>query len=134
MSLLPFVGPGTPELQIVLIYKWETPLAASLVAREKLSAVGGIPFHVMEIVEYYSKSHAGTSDTAIAQELLESVSYGGGPANAELGKSIISTLKNAMPGQGYGATETSSMAAGFAGEDFLLRTFKSVLVLLTQKM
>lgn len=64
--------------------------------------------------------------------VLESVSYGGGPASAELGNTVRKAFPLAAPGQGYGATELSSACANVTGEDFLARASRPFSCLIRQ--
>ena len=99
--------------QIGMMHKWNTPRAAELIIREKFTSAGGMPFMAMELVESLALRKGG--------HMLEGISYGGGPAAARLGKSIVDAFPGSLPGQGYGATELSSACATVVGIDFVLR-------------
>ncbi|SCZ96539.1 BZ3500_MvSof-1268-A1-R1_Chr8-2g10278 [Microbotryum saponariae] len=106
------IGLGTAiGAKIVLIRKWDAEEAASLILKEQLSSVSGIPFMATEVVAVLRKRGAS--------HLLESVSVGGAPSSGGLPKDVGKI--GAAPGQGYGATEVSSMATSVVGEDYLLR-------------
>lgn len=95
-----------------MIYKWDVKKAIKLIIDEKISNAGGVPFQTLDIVE--GLGEAGHN--------LESVSWGGSPSSAKLPSDVQKNLgKQVWPANGYGATETSSMATGVAGEDYLLR-------------
>lgn len=69
----------------------------------------------MELVEAVKLASGG-------KHVLESIAWGGAPSSARLPDEIQGKLgKEVVPSQGYGATETSSMATGICGEDYLLR-------------
>jgi long-chain acyl-CoA synthetase len=50
---------------------------------------------------------------------LEGMGYGGAAAAPELTQRVRQLFPNFWPGQGYGATETTSVATANAGEDYL---------------
>lgn len=52
---------------------------------------------------------------------LESLMFGGAPAPDSLAPRAHAAFPTASMSQGYGLTETSSVAVGFAGEDYIER-------------
>lgn len=52
---------------------------------------------------------------------LESLMFGGAPAPDSLAARAHTAFPSASMSQGYGLTETSSVAVGFAGEDYIER-------------
>ncbi|ORY88277.1 AMP-dependent synthetase and ligase [Leucosporidium creatinivorum] len=101
--------------RIVLIHRWDVSRVAQLVIAERITHGGGIPFMAMELLEAVKLASG-------SQHVLESVAWGGAPSSAGLPQEVQGRLgREVMPSQGYGATETSSMATGVCGEDYLLR-------------
>lgn len=95
--------------------KWDLQRAVKLIIDEKITNAGGLPYVVTELVESVLKQDG---------HCLETVSYGGSPSAHNLPNRIQNRLGNQVaPGQGYGSTETSSLATGVVGEDYVLREF-----------
>ncbi|KAK4057422.1 hypothetical protein OIO90_001491 [Microbotryomycetes sp. JL221] len=99
--------------KLVILGKWDTQKAVRLIIDEKITSAGGLPFVATEMVD---------SLLSEGKHCLETVTYGGSPSAGNLPKRISDKLgKNTHPGNGYGATETSSLATGLIGEDYILR-------------
>ena len=106
--LLPNMAAGG---KLVLMRKFETEEALALIAREKVTVTGGVPAVPLSLLE-----QAQTHDLSS----LELVTFGGAPAPASLAGRILGEL-GAMPGQGWGMTETSATCTSHSGEDYLHR-------------
>ncbi len=106
--LLPNMAAGG---KLVLIRKFEPREALALIAREKVTVTGGVPAVALSLLE-----------AACDQDLssLQLVTYGGAPSPASLPEAIR-TRFGAMPGQGWGMTETSATCTSHSGEDYLRR-------------
>ena len=109
--LLPSLAAGS---KIVLMYKWIPERALELIEQEKVNGMTSVPAMVWQLLE--SPSFA-TRDLSS----FEGLTYGGAAAAPELTQKAKALFPASWPGQGYGATETSSVAAANTGEDYLQR-------------
>ncbi len=106
--LLPNMAGGG---KLVLMRKFEAQEAARLIAREKVTVAGGVPAVALSLLE-----QAGSHDLSS----LELVTFGGAPSPVSLAADIHARL-GAMPGQGWGMTETSATCTTHSGLDYLHR-------------
>ena len=97
--------------KLVLMRKFEPLQALELIAREKVTVAGGVPTVATALLEQ-AAGHDLSS--------LELVTFGGAPAPLGLAAQIRESL-GAMPGQGWGMTETSATCTSHSGEDYLHR-------------
>ncbi|MEO8300568.1 MAG: class I adenylate-forming enzyme family protein [Rhizomicrobium sp.] len=97
--------------KLVMMRKFEPQQAFELIAREKVTVTGGVPAVAMALLE-----QAAGHDTSS----LELVTFGGAPAPASLAAQVRARL-GAMPGQGWGMTETAATCTSHSGEDYLQR-------------
>ncbi len=106
--LLPNMAAGG---KLVLMRKFDAKQALALIARERVTVTGGVPAVALSLLE-----EAGGYDTAS----LQLITYGGAPSPSSLSRRIRDQL-GAMPGQGWGMTETSATCTTHSGEDYLHR-------------
>jgi long-chain acyl-CoA synthetase len=106
--LLPSLAAGG---KLVLMRKFDPQEALTLIAREQATVAGGVPAVALSLLEQ-GDGHDLSS--------LELVTFGGAPAPASLPRRIRETL-GAMPGQGWGMTETSATCTSHSAEDYLYR-------------
>jgi len=106
--LLPNMAAGG---KLILMRKFDACEALTLIAREKVMVTGGVPAIALSLVE-----EAGTHDLSS----LQLVTYGGAHSPSWLPGHIRERL-GAMPGQGWGMTETSATCTTHSGEDYLRR-------------
>jgi long-chain acyl-CoA synthetase len=106
--LLPNMAAGG---KLVLMRKFDAGEAAALIAREKVTVTGGVPAIALSLLEQ-ADDHDLSS--------LELVTYGGAPCPLSLAQDIRARL-GAMPGQGWGMTETSATCTTHSGRDYLHR-------------
>jgi long-chain acyl-CoA synthetase len=106
--LLPNMAAGG---KLVLMRKFDAGEALSLIAHEKVTVTGGVPAVALSLLEQLD-GHDVSS--------LELVTYGGAPSPTSLPRRIRERL-GAMPGQGWGMTETSATCTSHSGEDYLDR-------------
>jgi long-chain acyl-CoA synthetase len=99
---------------LVLIYRWDVELALQVIEREQIQALTLVPSQAWQLVDA-----ARASDRDLS--CVDTVGYGGAAAAPELANHVRSTFPGAFPGQGYGATETSSLVAANSHEDMLAR-------------
>jgi len=97
--------------KLVMMRKFEPQQALALIAREGVTVTGGVPAIATSLLE-----QAAGHDTSS----LELVTFGGAPAPASLAAEIRARL-GAMPGQGWGMTETSATCTSHSGQDYLQR-------------
>ena len=106
------VGSMWAGSKMVMMYKWDPERALQLIERERLTSFGGVPSMVWEVLESPNFDHYDTSS-------IQSIGYGGAPAPPELVRRIKEHFTLAAPGNGYGLTETSSVAVANGGEDYI---------------
>jgi long-chain acyl-CoA synthetase len=106
--LLPNMAAGGT---LVLMRKFDPQAALRLIASERVTVTGGVPAIALSLLE-----QAGGHDLSS----LQLVTYGGAPSPASLAGRIRERL-DAMPGQGWGMTETSATCTSHSGADFLHR-------------
>jgi long-chain acyl-CoA synthetase len=100
--------------KIVMMHHFEAGKALELIARERITHIGGVPTIAMQILDHPNFQHYDTSS-------IRSVSYGGAPAPPELVKRICAAFSLGLPGNGYGLTETSAAVAMNAGVDYVAK-------------
>ena len=100
--------------KLVLMRKWDVMEAMALIERERVTGCGGVPTIAWQIIEHPERGRFDLSS-------LETVSYGGAPSAPELVRQIKKVFGKAMPGNGWGMTETSATFTSHVGEDYELR-------------
>ncbi len=110
-AMIPAVVNGS---KIVLMYKWNAERALELIERERVTTLSSVPSMAWQLIESPDFEKRDLS-------CLEGVSYGGAAAAPELARKIARLLPGKFAGQGYGATETSSVSTSNGAEDYLAR-------------
>ena len=110
-AMIPAVANGS---KIVLMYKWNAEQALELIERERVNALSSVPSMAWQLIESPDFDKRDTSS-------LEGLSYGGAAAAPELARKIARLFPGKFAGQGYGATETSSVSTSNGAEDYLAR-------------
>ncbi|MGC8510835.1 MAG: class I adenylate-forming enzyme family protein [Acidimicrobiales bacterium] len=100
--------------KLVLMHHFDPADALSLIEREHITTIGGVPTVVMQLLD-----HPHLAETDISSVRL--VSYGGAPAPPELVRRIRQTFRLAPPGNGYGLTEAAAAIAVNTGPDYVER-------------
>ena len=100
--------------KLVLMRKWDVMEAMALIERERITGCGGVPTIAWQIIEHPERGRFDLSS-------LETVSYGGAPSAPELVRQIKKVFGKAMPGNGWGMTETSATFTSHVGEDYEMR-------------
>ncbi|MGD8830278.1 MAG: class I adenylate-forming enzyme family protein [Pseudomonadales bacterium] len=101
--------------KLVLMYKWDVNQAFDLISREKISGWSGVPTVVRELLEH-PRATSGELDS------LASIASGGAPVPEDLINRVGSLFQSRVaPGNGYGATETTSAIISNGGADYLAR-------------
>lgn len=98
---------------IVFMRKWDVEQAMAIIQREKVSLTGGVPTIAWQLLEHPARANYDLSS-------LESIAYGGAPSAPELVKRIYTEF-GALPGNGWGMTETMATVTGNSAEDYLNR-------------
>jgi long-chain acyl-CoA synthetase len=97
--------------KLVLMRKWDVEAALRLIEREKINQAGGVPTIAWQLLEHSARKKYDLSS-------LESVAYGGAPSAPELVRKIADCFPGALPGNGWGMTETSATCTHHSGEDY----------------
>jgi len=98
---------------MVLMHKWDTVKAFDIIQREKVNATGGVPTIAWQLIEHPDREKYDLSS-------IESIAYGGAPSAPELVRKIREVF-GALPGNGWGMTETSATVTTHSSEDYLNR-------------
>ena len=97
----------------VFMYKWDTVKAFEIIEREKVNSTGGVPTIAWQLLEHPDREKYDLSS-------LEVISYGGAPSAPELVRKIKEVF-GALPGNGWGMTETMATVTSHSSEDYLNR-------------
>lgn len=95
----------------VFMRKWDVVRAMEIIEREKVNATGGVPTIAWQLIEHPDREKYDLSS-------LEAISYGGAPSAPELVKRIYEEF-GALPGNGWGMTETMATVTSHGAEDYL---------------
>lgn len=106
------------QRRVVAMYRWDPEAAAVLIDREQLSSVVAPAAMTGDLVRV---ARAGHHD--LGSLLL--VGGGGAPRAPEQVRQIGSSFTNALPGTGWGMTETNAIGTGISGQDYLDRPASS---------
>ena len=109
-SLMGALASGTT---LVLMRKWDAGEALALIERERVQVTGGVPTIAWQLLEHPDRAKYDLSS-------LEVVQYGGAPSAPDLVKRIFEVF-GALPGNGWGMTETMATVTQHVGEDYLAR-------------
>jgi len=107
-NLIPSLNTGS---KIVLMRKWEPEQAMEIIARERVTATGGVPTIAWQLIEHPSRGKYDLSS-------LQAIAYGGAPSAPELVSRIKEVFPLAVAGNGWGMTETSGSFTGHSSEDY----------------
>jgi long-chain acyl-CoA synthetase len=108
-TLVPALAFGS---KLVAMHRWNPERALELIERERITSFGGVPTMVWQVLESPDLHKRDTSS-------VQSIGYGGAPAPPELVRRIKEHFPKAGAGNGYGMTETSSLAVGNGGDDYV---------------
>jgi len=100
--------------KLVMMHKWSAERALELAEQESLTQIEGVPTMIGEILNCPD----------LASRDLSSVTRIGGGGSArppEHVKLLQQRIPQAVPGTGYGMTETNAIGSTIGGEDYLLR-------------
>lgn len=98
---------------MIFMHKWDPVEAFKIIEREKVNVTGGVPTIAWQLLEHPDREKYDLSS-------LEAIAYGGAPSAPDLVRKIKSVF-GALPGNGWGMTETSATVTHHASEDYLNR-------------
>jgi acyl-CoA synthetase (AMP-forming)/AMP-acid ligase II len=98
---------------LVFMHRWDPEKAFAIIEREKVNATGGVPTIAWQLIEHPERDKYDLSS-------IEAIGYGGAPAAPELVRKIYEVF-GALPGNGWGMTETMATVTGHSSEDYLNR-------------
>lgn len=98
---------------MVFMPKWDVVKAFQIIEREKVNTTGGVPTIAWQLIEHPDRTKYDLSS-------LEAIAYGGAPSAPELVRKINQVF-GALPGNGWGMTETSATVTSHSAEDYLNR-------------
>lgn len=100
------------QRKLVSMYKWDAATAAELIEAEKISSFIAPAAMTGDLVLEAQRTQRDLSS-------LASVGGGGAPRAPEQVKSIEKSFVNALPGTGWGMTETNAIGASIGGIDYV---------------
>ncbi len=106
------------QRRVVAMYKWDVEIGAELIERERITSFSAPAAMTGDLVETARRTNRDLSSLIV-------VGGGGAPRAPEQVKSISETFDNAMPGTGWGMTETNAIGTGTGGQDYLDRPSSS---------
>jgi acyl-CoA synthetase (AMP-forming)/AMP-acid ligase II len=98
---------------LIFMRKWDAVQAMEIIQRERVNVTGGVPTIAWQLLEHPDRAKYDLSS-------LESIAYGGAPSAPELVRRIREEF-GALPGNGWGMTETMATVTGHSAEDYLNR-------------
>ena len=99
---------------IVMVRKWEPEIAMQLIARERITNIGGVPTIPWQLLAHPARELYDLSS-------VNTITYGGAPAAPELVRQLGAAFPQAQPGCGWGMTETCAAFTHHFGEDYVQR-------------
>ena len=100
------------QRKLVSMYKWDAATAAALIEAEKINSFIAPAAMTGDLVQEAQRSQHDLSS-------LASVGGGGAPRAPEQVRSIEKSFVNALPGTGWGMTETNAIGTGIGGMDYV---------------
>ena len=98
---------------ICFMRRWDPVQAMEIIQRERVNLTGGVPTIAWQLLEHPDRHKYDLSS-------LETIAYGGAPSAPELVKRIYEEF-GALPGNGWGMTETMATVTSHSAEDYLMR-------------
>ena len=106
------------QRKIVSMYRWDPEHAAELIEREQITSVVAPAAMTGDLVRVAKETKRNLSS-------LQSVGGGGAPRAPEQVRQIEASFAKALPGTGWGMTETNAIGTGIGGLDYLNRPASS---------
>ena len=97
----------------IFMRKWDPLEALGIIEREKVNITGGVPTVAWQLLEHPERHRFDLSSLSL-------ITYGGAPSAPELVRLIWKEF-GALPGNGWGMTETTATVTAHIGEDYLNR-------------
>ena len=97
----------------IFMRRWDTVRAMEIIERERVTLTGGVPTIAWQLLEHPDRDRYDLSS-------LEAIAYGGAPSAPELVRRIYEEF-GALPGNGWGMTETTATVTHHVAEDYLNR-------------
>jgi long-chain acyl-CoA synthetase len=97
----------------IFMRKWDVVRAMEIIEREKVNMTGGVPTIAWQLLEHPDRHKYDLSS-------IEAIAYGGAPSAPELVRRIYEEF-GALPGNGWGMTETMATVTSHSSEDYLNR-------------
>jgi long-chain acyl-CoA synthetase len=107
-ALMTGVGAGQT---VLFMRRWDADKAMALIERERVNLTGGVPTIAWQLLEHPDRDKYDLSS-------LEVISYGGAPSAPDLVRRIYEEF-GALPGNGWGMTETMATVTQHSGGDYL---------------
>jgi long-chain acyl-CoA synthetase len=98
---------------MIFMRRWDPVEAFGIIEREKVNVTGGVPTIAWQLIEHPERDKYDLSS-------IEAIAYGGAPSAPELVRKIREVF-GALPGNGWGMTETMATVTGHSSEDYLNR-------------
>jgi acyl-CoA synthetase (AMP-forming)/AMP-acid ligase II len=95
----------------IFMRKWDAVRAMEIIEREQVNVTGGVPTIAWQLIEHPDRANYDLSS-------LEAIAYGGAPSAPELVRRIYEEF-GALPGNGWGMTETMATVTSHGAEDYL---------------
>ena len=99
--------------KMTFMHHWDPEEAFRIIEREGVNMAGGVPTIAWQLLDHPAREKHDLSS-------LELITYGGAPAAPELVRRIYESL-GALPGSGWGMTETMATVTGHVAEEYLNR-------------
>ncbi|MEG3122862.1 class I adenylate-forming enzyme family protein [Sphingomonas sp. GB1N7] len=109
-SLMGVIATGS---KMIFMRKWDVVRAMEIIETEKVNITGGVPTIAWQLIEHPDRHKYDLSS-------IEAIAYGGAPSAPELVRRIHEEF-GALPGNGWGMTETMATVTSHAAEDYLNR-------------
>ena len=97
----------------IFMRRWDPVRAMEIIERERVQLTGGVPTIAWQLLEHPDRGRYDLSS-------LEGITYGGAPAAPELVRRIYEEF-GALPGSGWGMTETTATVTHHGAEEYLNR-------------
>jgi len=113
-----FLASYRHQRKLVSMYKWDPAEAAALIEAEQITGFIAPAAMTGDLVLEANRSNRDLSS-------LLSVGGGGAPRAPDQVRNIEQSFTKAMPGTGWGMTETNAIGTGIGGQDYLDRPASS---------
>ncbi|WP_425229536.1 class I adenylate-forming enzyme family protein [Sphingomonas sp.] len=109
-GMMPSLAAGNTT---IFMRRWDPVRAMEIIERERVNITGGVPTIAWQLIEHPERGNYDLSS-------IEAIAYGGAPSAPELVKRIYEEF-GALPGNGWGMTETTATVTSHSSEDYLNR-------------